>query len=402
MYQVLEIFETHVLWCTVIGKVSIGLGFDTVVGSALLSFAIITFFFLFGFMVASKVFMYNINGTLYRVFYELVNNVGYEQMKDSVVFFRVFGVHIFIFIMVNNLIGLVPMGYPLTSQFVVTMFLSFTVCFEILLIGIFNVGYNLLYLFVPDRGTMPFLVAPFLGVVELVSYCARFISLGLRLFSNMMAGHSLMKILSGFTFSMYSFGFMFDLFVFLSFFVVFFVVVLEVGISVLQAYVFILLMFIYLHEVVHSGNLYQILPNFVRLNEYTFGDVVWSTYAAMNFLYSEYKLDAIGKGQFFFCVMYPHELNTRVYKVNKITINSPLDSDLPDVVVLKLHTLAVEYDTGEFDDDPEHDEPSLPFDVWLEYKLGIRQMPLFLDLEDDINVHFKGVTSLDYWGHIND
>jgi hypothetical protein len=171
MYQVLEIFETHVLWCIVIGKISIGLGFDTVIGSALFSFAIITFFFFFCFMIVGKV--YNINGTLYRVFYKLVNNVGYEQMKDSVVFFRVFGVHIFIFIMVNNLIGLAPMGYPLTSQFVV-MFLSFTVCFEILLIGIFNVGYNLLYLFVPYKGTMPFLVLPFLGVIELVSYCMRF------------------------------------------------------------------------------------------------------------------------------------------------------------------------------------------------------------------------------------
>jgi len=187
----------------------------------------------------------------------LIESMANDQLGRVSVLFRVVSLHLFLFILMNNIVGLIPMGYAVTSQLVVTMWLSFIVCFDILILGFFNLGYNMLYILIPGRGDMPVGIVPFLGLIELLSYAARFVSLGLRLFANMMAGHSLMKILSMFVFNFFKFSFMWDVIIVLPVILIAGILVLELGISVLQAYVFVLLSLIYLSEVINFINIFN-------------------------------------------------------------------------------------------------------------------------------------------------
>jgi len=91
----------------------------------------------------------------------------------------------------------------------------------------------------------------FLVVIELVSYSFRAISLGVRLFANMMAGHTLVKILSGFAWTMMSVGGIMTVVALIPFLVVFALTFLEVGVACLQAYVFTILSCIYLNDSIH-------------------------------------------------------------------------------------------------------------------------------------------------------
>ena len=88
-------------------------------------------------------------------------------------------------------------------------------------------------------------------MIELVSYCFRGISLGVRLFANMMAGHTLVKILSGFAWTMLSLSGVLKLAAAIPFLVVFALMFLEVGVACLQAYVFTILTCIYLNDAIH-------------------------------------------------------------------------------------------------------------------------------------------------------
>jgi len=101
-------------------------------------------------------------------------------------------------------------------------------------------------LFLP--ATTPLYIAPFLILIEMISYISRIISLAVRLFANMVAGHALLKILSGFAFSLiFTFG-VYSFFGLLTLFIVVLVSFLELLIAFLQAYVFVVLLLIYIHE----------------------------------------------------------------------------------------------------------------------------------------------------------
>ena len=95
------------------------------------------------------------------------------------------------------------------------------------------------------------MLAPFLVVIELISYCFRGISLGVRLFANMMAGHTLVKILAGFSWTMMSAGGLLMVASVVPFVVVFALTFLEIGVACLQAYVFTILTCIYLNDAIH-------------------------------------------------------------------------------------------------------------------------------------------------------
>lgn len=95
-------------------------------------------------------------------------------------------------------------------------------------------------------------IVPFLIMIELLSYVARYFSLGLRLFANMMAGHSLMVILSKFFLGFFDkFVNILDFVLILLLLVMLGIVLLEVGVSFLQAYVFVLLISIYMSEAIN-------------------------------------------------------------------------------------------------------------------------------------------------------
>jgi len=101
-----------------------------------------------------------------------------------------------------NLTGLIPFAFTVTSSFITTFLLAAMYFIFINISGALNLEYQMFNLFLPS-GT-PIFIAPFLVIIELISYIARVFSLSIRLFANMMSGHALLKILIGLAFSMLS------------------------------------------------------------------------------------------------------------------------------------------------------------------------------------------------------
>ena len=146
---------------------------------------------------------------------------------------------LFIFILMNNLLGMIPYSFGSTSHFVLAFALSFTVVLGATLLGLRKHGLEFFSLFVPAG--CPLGLLPLLVLIEFISYLARNVSLGLRLAANILSGHMLLNILSGFTYNIMTSGF---LFFFLGLFPLAFIIAfsgLEVGIAFIQAQVFVVL-----------------------------------------------------------------------------------------------------------------------------------------------------------------
>ena len=155
---------------------------------------------------------------------------------------------IFCFIFFCNLLGMVPFSFTVTSHIAVTLGLAILAFFGINVIGIKTHGFHMLSLFLPPGA--PIALAPLLVMIELVSYSFRVISLALRLFANMMSGHCLLKILAGFAWTMLSAGGLLTVAHILPLIVIFAIVGLELSIAFLQAYVFTVLLCIYLNDAI--------------------------------------------------------------------------------------------------------------------------------------------------------
>ncbi|MBJ6361773.1 F0F1 ATP synthase subunit A [Paenibacillus sp. MAHUQ-46] len=182
-----------------------------------------------------------------ELIYEFVVGLVQEQItsvKGQQYFPIIFT--LFIFLLFTNLIGMIPYSFTATSHFAVTFGLSISMFIGITLIGFYNHGLHFFSLFLPKGA--PLALAPLLVVLELISYSFRAISLGVRLFANMMAGHTLVKILSGFAWTMLSVGGILAVASVIPFVVVFALTGLEIGVACLQAYVFTILVCIYINE----------------------------------------------------------------------------------------------------------------------------------------------------------
>jgi ATP synthase subunit 6 len=175
----------------------------------------------------------------------LINsNIGSFFLRYFVVIFSVF-----IFILLMNLFGMVPYSFTVTSHLIVTFFISFLCFFAINYIGIFRHGLFFFGLFFPEGS--PLFLAPLLVFIELLSYIARVFSLAIRLFANLMSGHTLLKILSEFAWAMLTgLGLMSFFFIF-PIVIIFLITGLEIAIACLQAYVFTILVCIYLNDSIH-------------------------------------------------------------------------------------------------------------------------------------------------------
>lgn len=154
---------------------------------------------------------------------------------------------VFIFILLNNLIGLLPFGYTMTSHILFTFFFGFSLLIGITILIWREKGKDMIQLFLP-KGVPSFLV-PFLFVIEVISYIFRTVSLSVRLFANMMAGHALLHILSNFGVVISSISSPLRFFYIFPLIVVGLITFLEVGIALLQAYVFTVLLAIYFNDV---------------------------------------------------------------------------------------------------------------------------------------------------------
>ena len=171
--------------------------------------------------------------------------VGQINDKKGQVYFPFMYV-LFLFILVNNLIGMVPYSFASTSHFVLTFSLSFTIVLGATILGFSKHGLEFFSLFVPAG--CPLGLLPLLVLIEFISYLARNVSLGLRLAANILSGHMLLNILSGFTYNIMTSGF---IFFFLGFFPLAFIIAfsgLELGIAFIQAQVFIVLSCSYIKD----------------------------------------------------------------------------------------------------------------------------------------------------------
>lgn len=149
---------------------------------------------------------------------------------------------LFMFVLMCNLLGMVPYAFTATSHIIVTFALAMFVFVGVTLIAILKHGVKFLGFFLP-AGT-PWWMAPMMIVIELVSYLSRPISLSIRLCANMSAGHIVMKIFAGFILMMGIAGIVpFALLIVLTGF--------EIGIAILHAYIFTVLSCVYLNDALH-------------------------------------------------------------------------------------------------------------------------------------------------------
>ena len=179
--------------------------------------------------------------------YATVHSIVVSQIneKRGQVYFP-FIYALFVFILINNLIGMVPYSFASTSHFILTFSLSFTVVLGATILGLNKHGFKFFSLFVPAG--CPLGLLPLLVLIEFISYLARNVSLGLRLAANILSGHMLLNILSGFTYNIMTSGF---IFFFLGLFPLAFIIAfsgLELGIAFIQAQVFVVLSCSYIKD----------------------------------------------------------------------------------------------------------------------------------------------------------
>ena len=142
--------------------------------------------------------------SLYATIHSIVIN-QINSNKGQIYFPFIYA--LFLFILINNLIGMVPYSFASTSHFILTFFISFTVVLGATFLGFQKHGLEFFSFFVPSG--CPLGLLPLLVLIEFISYLARNISLGLRLAANILSGHMLLNILAGFTWNIMTSGFIF-------------------------------------------------------------------------------------------------------------------------------------------------------------------------------------------------
>jgi len=179
--------------------------------------------------------------------YVTINGIVTNQInqKGGQIYFP-FIYTLFIFILVNNLIGMIPYSFASTSHFILTFAMSFTIVLATTILGFQKHSLKFFSLLVPAG--CPLGLLPLLVLIEFISYISRNISLGLRLGANIMAGHMLLHILSGFTYNIMTSGITFF---FLGLIPLAFIVAfsgLEIAIAMIQAQVFVVLTSAYIKD----------------------------------------------------------------------------------------------------------------------------------------------------------
>jgi len=185
--------------------------------------------------------------SIIEIIYKLILSLVVDNIRDKkgVLFFPlVFS--IFSFILSVNLIGLVPYSFTLTSHLIVTFSLSLAIFIGINIVCIREHGIKFFCLFLPPGTSivLSFLLVP----IELISYIFKPVSLSIRLFANMMAGHTLLKVIAGFAFTlMGNVGILFVLH-FVPLLILIPLFGLELGVALIQSFVFSILICIYLND----------------------------------------------------------------------------------------------------------------------------------------------------------
>jgi F-type H+-transporting ATPase subunit a len=153
---------------------------------------------------------------------------------------------LFMFVLFSNMVGMLPYSFTVTSHIIVTFALASIVFIGVTIIGFIKHGFKYLELFVPKG--VPIILLPLIVIIEIISYLSRPVSLSVRLFANMMAGHTMLKVFGGFVISLGLLGGWLPL----GFSVA--LTGLEILVAFLQAYVFAILTCIYLNDALNLHN----------------------------------------------------------------------------------------------------------------------------------------------------
>jgi F-type H+-transporting ATPase subunit a len=180
--------------------------------------------------------------TVAELFYEFIaglikETIGAQGRKYFPIIFSVFA-----FVLTGNLLGMIPYSFTFTSHIIVTFAMAIVIFIAVTVLGFVKHGMHFFTFFVPP-GT-PLVMYPLMIPIEILSYLSRPISLAVRLFANMMAGHILLKVIAGFVAAMGVFGI-------LPLALVVALTGLELIIAFLQAYVFTILTCLYINDALH-------------------------------------------------------------------------------------------------------------------------------------------------------
>ncbi len=190
-----------------------------------------------------------------EVYYEFISNMVRDSIGDKGRAFFPFIFTLFTFLLYANLLGMVPHGFTVTSHIAVTFFLAIAIFIGATLVGFMKHGLHFLAFFVPsglpDNIVAKLILLPAVILIELMSYLARPITLSLRLAGNMMAGHVLLKVVGGFVGPLLTAGGLVAIGSLAPLVLLIAFVGFEFLVAVLQAYVFALLVCIYLNDAVN-------------------------------------------------------------------------------------------------------------------------------------------------------
>jgi len=185
--------------------------------------------------------------TLIETIYETTSQILFDNLnKEGEKYFPFVSV-LFLFILLVNLVGLIPYSFTITSHLIITFTLSLSIFIGLNIICINIYKFETLSLFIPSNTSisLAFLLVP----IEFISYFFKPISLGVRLFANLMAGHTLLKVIVGFSWSMLLLD---NLFISILHIIPLLILILltglELGVAIIQAYVFTILTCIYLND----------------------------------------------------------------------------------------------------------------------------------------------------------
>jgi len=177
-----------------------------------------------------------------EIIYIFLNNLVKQQTGYYGLFWFPFIFTLFNFILLSNLLSLIPFGIALTSHFILIFLLSCIICISIFVIGLLKFNLKFLQIFIPQS---PFILLPLLIPIEIFSYLIRLFSLAIRLAANIIAGHTLVHIIISFYFNILKIDILISLMILIPLFLI---LILEFGVAFLQAYVFTVLFCIYLAD----------------------------------------------------------------------------------------------------------------------------------------------------------
>jgi len=177
-----------------------------------------------------------------------LNSMVRDQIGANMEIYFPFIYSIFFYILIANLISNVPYSFAVTASGVVSLGLSLTIFIGVTILALSIHGIKFFAFFIPS-GT-PLALVPLLVLIELVSYLARAVSLGVRLFANITAGHTLLKILSTYLFKLFTGNLLVQILTLIPFAIFLALVGLEIAVSLIQAFVFTLLVCSYLRDAI--------------------------------------------------------------------------------------------------------------------------------------------------------